>query len=253
VHEVLDVRKLFLGVCLLALAVPAAAAPPIRVLVRNIEPFFFRDHGELAGIDYDLLTYFSKRTGRKLEFIWVDQFDDLLRRLAAGDADVVASGITLTAAREEKFDDSGPYLPVRIILVEPSSHTTTDLAQLRGKTLATMKGSTYEAVLSKVPMVNLVYGVDEADLIGMVADGRAAAAGVDTVPALYRLPKYPGLHMTLPLSEPQAYCYYVPKGSPLAGELAKHIAQLRGSGIYYNVLKRYLGPKAADMVKAAQH
>ena len=57
--------------------------------------------------------------------------------------------------------------------------------------------------------------------------------------------------MTLALSEPQGYGYFVPKGSPLGAELAKHIAQMRDSGIYYRVLQKYLGPKAAEMVKAA--
>jgi len=246
-------RQLTLGVCLLALATSAAAQPqPIRVLVRDIEPFVFHRNGEIAGIDYDLLNYYSKKTGRPLQFIWVDAFDDLLRRLAAGDGDVAASGITLTAARQEKFGDSGSYLPVRIILVEPKSQTTTDLAQLRGRTVATMKGTTYEAVLSKVPDVKLVYGVDEPELIAMVADGRAAATAVDTIPAMYRLSKRPGLHMTLALSEPQGYGYYVPKGSPLGPDLAKHIAALRDSGLYYHVLQKYLGAEAAQMIKAAQ-
>ncbi len=247
-------RQLVVGLCTLALAIPAAAQPPpLRALVRDIEPFVFHRNGEVVGIDYELLTYYSKKTGRELQLVWVDQFDDLLRRLEAGDADLVASGITLTAARRQKFDDSGSYLPVRIVLVEPKTRTTTDLAQLRGLTVATMKGSTYEAIVSKIPEVNLLYGVDEPELLAMVADGRAVATAIDTIPALYRLSKLPALHMTLELSEPQAYGYYVPKGSPLAAELAKHIAQLRESGLYYHVLQKYLGPEAADMVKAAQH
>jgi len=243
-------RPIVIGACLMALALPAAAQP-IRVLARDIEPFLYRKGGEVAGIDYELLSYYSKKSKRELQFIWVDEFDDLLRRLAAGDADIAASGITLTEARKQRFDDSGSYLPVRIAIVEPVSRTTTEIAQLRGRTLATMTGTTYEAALSKVPEVKLVYGIDEAELLAMVADGRAAATAVDTIPALYRLAKYPNLHMTLAVSEPQGYGYFVPKGSPLAAELAKHVKQLRDSGIYYRVLQKYLGPKAADMVKAA--
>lgn len=240
-----------LGLLLTAgLAALPAAAQPLRVLVREVEPFYFHKNGEVTGIDHELLQYFAKKSGRTLQLVWVDEFDDLLRRLEAGDADVAASGITLTPARKQRFDDSGSYLPVRVVLVEPTGHTTTDLAQLQGRTIATMKGTTYEAAVSKVPGVKLVYGLDEAELIAMVADGRAAATAVDTIPALYRLPRYPGLHMTLALSEPQAYGYFVRKGSPLAAELAKHIAQMRESGIYYRVLQKYLGPKAAEMVKA---
>jgi len=247
------VRRLLpiLGLLLTAvLAALPATAQPLRVLVREVEPFYFHKNGEVTGIDHELLQYFAKKSGRTLQLVWVDQFDDLLRRLEAGDGDVAASGITLTAARKQRFDDSGSYLPVRVVLVEPTGHTTTDLAQLQGRTIATMKGTTYEAAVSKVPGVKLVYGLDEAELIAMVADGRAAATAVDTIPALYRLPRYPGLHMTLALTEPQGYGYFVRKGSPLAAELAKHIAQMRESGIYYRVLQKYLGPKAAEMVKA---
>lgn len=243
-------RQLVLGAFILALAQPVAAQP-IRVLVREVEPFYFHKNGEVTGIDHELLQYYAKKSGRPLQLVWVDEFDDLLRRLEAGDGDVAASGITLTAARKQRFDDSGSYLPVRIVLVEPTGHTTTDLAQLRGRTLATMKGTTYEAALARVPEVKLVYGHDEAELIAMVADGRATATAVDTIPAFYRLPGYPGLHLTLNLSEPQGYGYFVRKGSPLGADLAKHIAQMRDSGIYYRVLQKYLGPKAAEMVKAA--
>jgi hypothetical protein len=31
----------------------------------------------------------------------------------------------------------------------------------------------------------------------------------------------------------------------------RHIQQLRGSNLYYAMLKKYLGPQAADMQKAA--
>lgn len=247
-------RRFLPFLCLSLLAFSAAlpaAAQPIRVLVREVEPFYFHKNGEVTGIDHELLQYYAKKSGRPLQLVWVNEFDDLLRRLEAGDGDLAASGITLTAARQQRFGDSGSYLPVRIVLVEPTGHTTTDLAQLRGRTLATMKGTTYEAALSKVPGVKLVYGLDEAELIAMVADGRAAATAVDTIPAFYRLPSYPGLHATLNLSEPQGYGYFVRKGSPLGADLAKHIAQMRDSGIYYRVLQKYLGPKAAEMVKAA--
>jgi ABC-type amino acid transport substrate-binding protein len=243
-------RQLLLAFCVIAVAAPVGAQP-LRVLARDIEPFLYRQGGEVTGIDYDILSFFATKEKRELQLVWVEEFDDLLRRLAAGDGDLVASGITLTAARQLRFDDSGPYLPVRVTLVEPTSRTTTALSQLRGATVATMAGSTYEAIVSQVPEANLLYGRDEDELMAMVADGRAVATAVDTIPALYRLSKYPGLHMTLAVSEPQSYGYYVPKGSPLACELAGHLKQLRDSGTYYRVLQKYLGKDAPDMFKAA--
>jgi polar amino acid transport system substrate-binding protein len=243
-------RRFVLGVCLVSLALPCAAQP-LRVVGRDVEPFLYRKGGKVAGVDYEILSYYAHRVKRPLQFVWVAEFDDILKRLAAGDADIAASGITLTAARRQRFGDSGPYLPVRVTIVEPLARTTTALSQLRGHTVATMKGTTYEAILSKEQELKLVYGVDERDLIAMVAEGRAEATAVDTVPALFVLPKYPGLHLTLPVSELQHYGYYVAKGSPLGEDLARHIQQLRSGNIYYTVLKKYLGPQAADMIKAA--
>lgn len=241
--------------CLLALtcglAMPAAAQP-LRVLAFSSEPFFYLEDGAPAGLEYEILEYFARARDRQLEIVWVEQFDALLPGLASGEGDVAAATITITPDRERLYDFSSSYFPVRVIVVEPREETTRDLSELAGATLATMEGTTYAERLSAVPDARWLYGADEKELMDMVAGGRARATAMDTVLALAYLPDFPGLHMTLPISDETQYGFAVADGSPLARELSDHLRQLKLSGIYFRLLEKYLGREAVEIVKAAR-
>jgi ABC-type amino acid transport substrate-binding protein len=245
-------RRALLSVFVLSLLPFPSEAQPLQVYARNFEPFFYRDGGELKGLEYEILDYYSRASGRPLDVHFVEEFDELLPALRAAEADLATGTITVTDERAETVDFSPSYFEVRVVVVEPTSRTTTKASDLGGLTVATMKGTTYEAILNKIPGVNLVYAVNEAEIIAKVANGEADATIVDTVLGLIYIPQHQGLHMTLPMSEVQHYGFAFPKGSPLARELGLHIARLKTSGIYFRLLEKYLGREAVEMVKASR-
>ena len=151
------------------------------------------------------------------------------------------------------MDFSAPYFPVRVMLVVPRAQPVRQLTDLAGTTLATMHGTTYEkALLAGVPHVHLVYGLDEAALLDMVAAGKARAAAMDSAVAYGLLPSYAQLRLGIPLSPEQGLAFAVAKGSPLAGQLSKTIGQLKASKIYYRLLEQHLGAEAAKLVAAGK-
>ncbi len=241
---------LLILVAVLCLPVPSVGQD-IKVYARDFEPFFYRDGGETKGLEYDILSYFSKASGRALDIHWVAQFDELLPAVRDGSADVATGTITITEERAQTVDFSGSYFPVRVAVIEPKSRTSSAVGDLSGLSISTMAGTTYERILKELPGIELVYGVDEEAIIAMVAAGEAEATLVDTVLGLIYTPRHGNLHMTLPMSELQNYGFAVPKGSALAEELSDHIQKLKTSGIYYRLLEKYLGQEAVDMVRAA--
>jgi polar amino acid transport system substrate-binding protein len=71
-------------------------------------PFEYREGGEVAGFDADIMNEIASRLG--LETEWVDSpFDTIFTDLAAGQFDVVISGATITPEREEQVNFSEPY------------------------------------------------------------------------------------------------------------------------------------------------
>ncbi len=229
----------------------AAEQPPLRVMAARESPFFYEEEGEMKGIEYEILSYFAKSTGRRLEVQWASRFEDLLATLADGGCDVASGSITITPERRSRFWFSAPYLSIRVVLVEPRDQTTAQLDQLRGATLAAIRGSTYETLLAQVPDARFVYGARAEELLGLVAAGKARATAIDSLIALVFIRNFPQLKLSLPLTGTQDYGFAVAKGSPLAGELSAHIERLRGSQKYFEILERYLGKDAAHLVAAA--
>jgi len=247
-------RQLLLGLACSVCALPALAVgepPPLRVIAARETPFFYVENGAMKGIEYEILSYFAKSTGRRLEVQWAEKFSDLLDTLGKGGCDIASGSITVTPQRRERFGFSSAYLTIRVVLVEPKAQTTERLDQLRGATLAAIRGSTYETLLARAPDVDFIYGARADELLGMVASGKARATAVDSLIALVAIQKYPQLKLSLPLSGPESYGFAVAKGSPLEGELSAAIERLRGSKKYFEILQRHLGSDAAQLVGAA--
>jgi len=241
-----------LALALLLSSTALFAQGPVRVLAYETDPFSRQNDAEDPGLEIELLQYWAKSQGRELRVEWTADFESILPRIEAREADVAAATITVTPERQDRVDFSAGYFPVRVMLVEPEIRTTTQRSQLRDHTLATMKGTTYEKLLEGIPGSRFVYGDTEEELFTLVSSGEASALAVDSAVALTLLPKYPTLHMTLALSEEQNYAFAVPKGSPLAQELTQHIQRMKQSRIYFRLLGKYFGEDAVDTVMAAK-
>ena len=240
------------GVRAAAATETARSGQPLKVLAYDTRPFFYRDGAKPAGLEYEILEYYARAKGRPLQVVWVDDFEQVIGRLARGEGDVAAATLTATPERRQQVDFSARYFPVRVMLVEPRDQNTTSLADLAGATLATIKGTTYETVMTQVPRAKFVYGVTEDDMLKLIASGKARAAAADSALVLGPLRNYPQLKLGIPLSAEQGLAFAVPKGSPLGDELSKHIAQLKAGQIYYRLLEKHLGAEAAKLAAAGR-
>lgn len=246
-------RRLALFGCLLLVAAAPGLAEPIRVFAHETAPFFYRDEtGQPAGLEYEILDYYARASGRPLEIRWAGSWEEVLPAIERGEADVAAALITITEERRQTMDFSSSYLPIRVMLVEPRDRHTRELRELQGQSLVTIRGTTYEQILSEIPDIDLLYVPGDEEQLQAVAAGRARAAAVDSAVAFSHLSSYQDLHLTLPLSEEQGLGFATPKGSPLAGELSRHLSQLRSGRIYFRLLEKHLGAEAARIVAAAR-
>jgi ABC-type amino acid transport substrate-binding protein len=241
------------------LAAAALAAAPsrgqeIHVLAYLNEPFFFTGaDGKPAGLEYEILEFYARGAGRKLRISTSTDFPELLAKIGRGEADVASGTITITPERRERLDFSGSYFPVRLVLVERAGGpATTRLDQLAGATLATIEATTMKKRLAAVPNAKFTYARSQEELLELVASGAARATAVDSALAYPLLPRYPALRMGMALSDPQELGFAVPKGSALAGELSRHIARLKESGIYFRLVEKYLGAEAVKAVAAGR-
>ena len=134
-----------------AQASAGASKEPLRVLAYSSPGFFQQGESGPTGIEYDLLRYYADSTERVLEIIWVEQFQDLIPRLIAGDGDLISATMTITPKRQRVIDFTASYFPVQIRLVTREDRPITDLAQLDGETVGAVKGTTGEQALIAIP------------------------------------------------------------------------------------------------------
>jgi polar amino acid transport system substrate-binding protein len=239
------------GVALPAAPAAAAAPPPLRVLAYSTQGFFARQpDGQDGGLEYQMLLYYERKSGRPLVVQYVDNFDDLLPMLLQGKGDVIAATMTVTPERSALVDFSEPYFTVQIRLVERQDHPLHALADVMGKHVGVIGGTTADHALTAVPGVKVERGDLLQALFDRLAAGQLDALATDSSLALSYIRRYPQLAIGPPLSGEQHYAFAVPKGSPLRDALSHHVQDLKTSGIYYRFLREEFGDAAVAMAKA---
>ncbi len=230
----------------------ASVAQPLRVATFEIEPFFYRDDGQPAGIDYEILEYFAESKGRDLEIYWVDAFPDLFTMLEVGNGDVAAAAITITAERETRVDFSTPYFPTQLRLIERKGAEVENLQSLAGAKVGVLAGSIGDKFFTSVPNVKIQTYGGVRELYQALAAAEVRAIASETANAFRLVQEFDSLRIGFPLKEPDQYGFAVRKGSPLRNELNTHLEKLRSSGIYFRLLEKYLGSMAAEVVRAGK-
>jgi polar amino acid transport system substrate-binding protein len=82
---------------------------PLKVAIKDIEPFIFEEGDKKAGFSIDLWQALMVETGLSYEFVEVSSVTEQIDAVELGDVDMALAAISMTAAREEVIDFSHPY------------------------------------------------------------------------------------------------------------------------------------------------
>lgn len=160
----------------LIVACEAASSPYCYYLNTNVDP-------PVAGIDVDLVEEIGKALGRPIEFKTVP-FQNVFSLVAAGEADIGISAITITPERAKRVLFSNVYDTTTQVAVVPKDSDITDEAALKEVRVAAQVGTTNLEYLREVinPRVVLPYLTQE-DVNAALSDRRADAAVMDQLEA----------------------------------------------------------------------
>ena len=167
---------------------PDLGGKTIIVAVENAYPPFNmidEQTGEGVGWDYDVVTEICKRLNCVPEFKQA-AWDGIFPAMQAGEYDMLADGVTITAERDEIVDFSIPYVVVGQVLLVRVGETMTveEIVADSTKLIGTQLGTTNEIVAKQyfpeerirsfedfgAPVLGLLSG----DLDGVVIDTVAA-------------------------------------------------------------------------------
>lgn len=151
-------------------------------------PFGYVDsNGKVQGYD----VYFAKRIAKdllgsedKVEIVFVEAANRV-EYLESGKVDIILANFTVTEERAQKVDFALPYMKVALGVVSPDAALITDVAQLDGKTLIVVKGTTAETYFTENhPNVNLLKFDEYQEAYDALADGRGDAFSTDNTEVL---------------------------------------------------------------------
>ena len=111
----------------------------LRVVIKPLTPFVMPSGAAYEGFSIDLWQEIAARLGRDYEYIYVDTIAEQLATVAAGDADIAITGISITKAREEIVDFSLPYYRAGLQMLTRAgdgSHWSAPLAMLQTMVLS---------------------------------------------------------------------------------------------------------------------
>lgn len=138
-----------LGAALTVWSLSAEEAPLVLLTTTDTPPYSYRDEatGEIVGVEIDIARYAADKLGRKLE-IRKAKFPELIPMVSSGQADMAASGITITEGRLQAVDFSIPYATEGGMFLYRTGDRMPTMILAETLRVATMDASTYDFYLS---------------------------------------------------------------------------------------------------------
>lgn len=192
------------------------------VAVENAYPPFNsidEETGEAVGWDYDVVTELFDRMDCEPEFVEA-AWDGIFPAMQAGEYDMLADGVTVTAERDEIVDFSIPYVTIGQVLLIRSDYTIDDLEAFKADAevlVGTQIQTTNEIVALENFPADRVQSFEEfGGAIAALLSGDVDAVVIDTVSAVGFIEANPGLMIIGPaLTSDEELAFVFPPGSDL--------------------------------------
>lgn len=212
-------------------------------------PFTYHDaSGKLMGFDVDIGRAIAQHIGVKAEFV-EGQWDGLIAGLDAKRYDAVINEVSITPARQAKYDFSDPYIVSKAVLIVRNNNTTIkSFSDLQGKKSAHTLTSNY-AQLARKYGAEIVATDGFNQSIDLVAQGRADDTINDNLSYLDFKKHRPDAPVKIVASEPNAEQegVLIRKGNPdLQQAINKALTEMKADGTYKRISQQYFG---ADVSK----
>jgi glutamine transport system substrate-binding protein len=124
----------------------------------GFKPLTYLESGEPKGFEVELWKALASKAKIQYELIPME-LNELSKKVKSGEVDLAIAGMTVNKARKDELDFSEPYFQTGLVLlVSADNNSIQGKDDLKGKTVATMLGSTAYTYLGKLEGVTEVRG-----------------------------------------------------------------------------------------------
>lgn len=230
----------------------------VLTLYSSTSYFIYR--GEPMGFQYELSEQFANSLGLKLRVEVAKNTEELIRKLLAGEGDMIAYNLPVTKEWKDSLTYCGEDIITHQVIVQRNggkNKPLTDVTQLIGKDIYVKPGKYMDRLINLDKelgggiRIHEVTGdsITAEDLMMQVAQGKIDYTVADNDQARLNKTYYPNLNTNLPISFDQRSSWAVRKDSPLLAEAATQWHQENMTSPAYRAsTKRYF-----EISKAAPH
>ena len=228
-----------------------ATRPEIRVVVSGaIPPYsFFDDEGRFHGMLADLLAEVGLRSGMRFTWVRKDTINDVVDSLARGTADMTAL-LLPTPERRQVMSFTEPFAKSSFALVAPRQSAFRTMADVRGKKVAMVRGSSVlQYVHKQYPQVQPVLTAGYLEALLAVANGDAEAAILVLPVARYMINQFFAKELRLVTSLPgeqAALRFAVSKDNPMLYEVLQTVVSQLEPRLISSLVERWQSSLPAE-------
>lgn len=221
----------------------------VLTLYSSTSYFIYR--GQEMGFQYELSEQFAKSLGLKLRIEVADNVDELIRKLLAGEGDMIAYNLPITKEWKDSLLYCGEDVITHQVIVQRGKgkqKPLKDVTELVGKDVYVKSGKYYDRLVNLNNELGGGIQIHEIssdsitveDLITQVAQGKIPYTVADNDLAKLNKTYYPNLNIDLPVSFDQRSSWAVRKDSPeLAAAATQWHQENMTSPEYTASMKRY--------------
>ncbi|QDH67453.1 MULTISPECIES: membrane-bound lytic murein transglycosylase MltF [Pseudomonas] len=223
----------------------------LRVITRNSPATYFQDRNGETGFEYELVKRFADDLGVKLEIETADNLDDLFGQLGKPNGPVLAAaGLVSSEQRQQQVRFSHPYLEVTPqIIYRNGQSRPTNAADLVGKKIMVLKGSTHAEQLAALKKQDPAIEYEESDavevvdLLRMVDEGQIDLTLVDSNEVAMNQVYFPNVRVAFDLGNASNQSWAVAAGddNSLLNEINSYLDKVEKNGTLQRLKDRYYG------------
>lgn len=241
---------------------PDRVYPDKLVAITSYSPIaYFIYQGEPMGYEYELLSMLGEHLNIPIEIKLARDIDEMIQMLHAGEGDLIAYGLTITAERRKKLAFTQPMNVTRQVLVQrkPQLWRQMKLHEIENQlvrtpfdlvdeTIYVRSGSAYQERLqnlsleigSTIQLVEAAPNLTTEDLIRLVAldsiDFTVADENIAKIQSAY----YRNLDVSTPLSLPQQTAWAVRlRSKTWLDTLNNWLNEIQKQADYYVIYNKY--------------
>ena len=222
----------------------------INVLIGQGPTTYYEGSEGITGLEFDLVMLFAKRIKVKVNFIFPDTFDDILKQISEDNADIAAAGLTVTEQRSKSMRFAPAYQEITEQIIYRSGKkkpkNTSDLAK---GIIEIVKGTSHIDTLIKLqkkhPDLNwnindelktdgLLYLVNEGLIDYTISDSHQAS----TIKHFY-----PKLNIAFDITAPRQLAWALPLSNDdsLFDEVNLFFKQIKQDKTLEHLLEKHYG------------